>query len=237
MAQLASAFFALTVLVAAAPAHAGDAFTGFQMDGRAQYFAYLGVQENLPFEALGFQPYAQLFGAGQQYEYESGGRDVEAEIQFLTPSLGLRKSFEGTGWSVSALVGPRLQWKSEEGVGGGDSNQDFDAGVFAQIEPMYWQEAYSVHGIFSYGSIDDFFFGRLRGKHLAYEPEQGAGCCKLFAGMDVAGMGNRDFKQVQVGPVFEVPLGHFFVLFRGGYQYDSSFDDGGYGGLELYTPF
>ena len=82
---------------------------------------------------------------------------------------------------------------------------------------------------------DDFFFGRVRGKLRAFSPD--AGCCSLFAGMDVAGMGNDDFSSFQIGPLVEVPFGRFFVLARGGYQYDSTFIFNGNGATEIYTPF
>jgi hypothetical protein len=234
MAGLASAVLALLILLSSVSARAGDLFTGFQMDGNAQYFAFLGVKENLPWEYHGIKGYAQFFGAGQRYEYESGTRDIEADVQFLIPSLGLTKSLGDGAWSTSAQVGPKLRWKQEHGFPN-DVGSKFEVGVFVQADAMYWQETHSVQAIVSYASLDHFFFGRVRGKLRAFSPD--AGCCSLFAGMDVAGMGNDDFSSFQIGPLVEVPFGRFFVLARGGYQYDSTFNSGGYGGLEIYTPF
>jgi hypothetical protein len=233
MARLAP-LVALIVLVMPSGVRAGDLFTGGQLDDESQYFTYLGAQEDLPWKAYEFQPYVHLFAASQEYEYESGGADVEAEVQYLTPALGVRRPIAGTGWSVGAFAGPRLQWKREEGLFV-DSDRDFDVGVIAQIEPMYWQETHSLHGIFSYSSLDDFFLGRVRGKGLVFDP--GARCCKVFAGADVSLMGNDDYDAVQVGPLLEVAIGRFFLLARGGYQRDSTFDDLAYAGIELYTSF
>ncbi len=89
MAGLASAFFALIIILPCTSANAGDLFTGFQMDNEEQYFAYLGLREDLPWRPFEFETFAQLFGAGQNYEYESGNRDIDADVQSLTPSLGI----------------------------------------------------------------------------------------------------------------------------------------------------
>jgi len=234
MAGLASAVVALIIVFASASAHAGDLFTGYRMDSEAQYFAFLGLREYLPWEHSGFKGYAQVFASGQTYEYDSSGHDIEADVQSLTPSLGVTKPIDGSPWSVSLLVGPELRWKKEDGFQT-SSGRDFDVGAFAQVESMFWQETRSIHGIISYASLDDFFFGRVRGKLRTFLPE--TGCCAIFAGADVAGMGNDDFRALQVGPLVEVPVGRFFLLGRAGYQYDSSFGSGGYGGLEIYTQF
>jgi hypothetical protein len=232
MATLASIVFVLILLPVTASA--GDLFTGFQMDNEVQYFTYLGVKENLPWEVAGVGGYVHLFGAAQSYEFESGNRDIDADIQFLVPSLGVTSKFGTEAWSFSLHAGPKLSWKKEHGFLV-DSGSDFEVGAFVQAETIYWQESHSVHGIFSYGSQDNFFFGRVRGKLRTYSPK--TGCCSIFAGIDVAGMGNDDFRAVQTGPLVEVPIGRFSLLARGGYQHDSTFGSGAYGGLEFYAPF
>jgi hypothetical protein len=204
------------------------------MDGEAQYFAYLGLREGLPWKPLDLEFFAQLFGSAQSYEYESDNRDIDADVQSLIPSLGITIPLGNGGWSISTLAGPEFRWKKEEGFED-DSGRDFEVGAFVQAETMYWQETHSLHAMVSYASLDDFFFGRIRGKLLTYSPE--AGCCKVFLGLDVAGMGNDDTSAVRTGPLIEVPVGAFFLLARGGYQYDSNFGSGGYGGFEIYTSF
>ena len=234
MARLASAVFALSILLPSGAVRAGDVFTGFQMDDQAQYFVSVGVREELPWSSSGVKGYVQLFAAAQSYEYESGTLAIDADVQFLIPALGIKKSLGGGAWSISAHVGPQLEWKKEAGFPI-DSGRRFNVGVAAQAEVMYWQETHSVHGMLSYASRDDFYFGRLRGKVRIHSP--GTGCCALFAGMDLAGMGNSDFRAVQIGPLVEVPIGRFSLLARGGYKNDSSFGSGGYGGVEMYAPF
>ncbi len=234
MAGLARAVFALIILLPSASASAGKLFTGYQWNGEGQYFSYLGLRQDLPWESFGFKAYAQLFAAGQSYEYESGNQDIDAKVQFLIPSLGVTRALGDGGWSVSGLVGPKLTWKKEDGFQNG-SEREFDVGAFAQAETMYWQETHSFHGFVSYSSEDNFFFGRARGKLRIYSP--GTGCCAIFAGLDVAGMGNDDFRAVQTGPLIEVPIGGVSLLARAGFQRDSSFGSGVYGGLEIYAPF
>ncbi len=234
MAGLASVFLALIILLPCTSANAGDLFTGFRMDDEEEYFAYLGLREDLPWRPFGLGTFAQLFGSGQNYEYESGGRDIDADVQSLIPSLGITTPIGDGGWSVSTLAGPELRWKKEDGFQN-DSGRDFDVGVFVQVESMYWKESHSLHAMGSYASLDDFFFGRIRGKLRIHSPE--TSCCEIFIGLDVAGMGNDDFSAVESGPLIEVPIGRFFLLARGGYKHDSDSGSGGYGGLEIYMPF
>ncbi len=234
MAGLASALLALILLLPWANASAGELFAGFRMDNEEQYFSYLGLREGLSWRPFDFEPFVQLFAAAQSYEYDSGNRNIEADVQSLTPSLGMTTPIGDKGWSLSALIGPDLRWKNEDGLQN-DSGRGFDVGVFVQAETMYWQESRNLHAMISYASLDDFVFGRIRGKLRAYSSQ--TGCCDMLVGLDVAGMGNDDFSAVQTGPLIEVPIGRFLVLARGGYQHDSNFGSGGYGGLELYVPF
>jgi hypothetical protein len=234
MARLAPLVAALIVLVPVGAARAGDAYTGVHGDDESQFFAYLGVQEDLPWQVAELQLFGHLFGAAQRYEYETGGRGVDADVQFVTPSLGVRRGLGDSGWTAAAFAGPKLQWKREDAPFI-DSDRDLDIGVFVQAEAMYWEEARSLHVFGNFSGIDAFFFGRLRGKQRIHDA--GERCCNLFAGADVSRMGNEDYDAVQVGPLLEVQLGRVFLLVRGGYQRDSSFDDLAYGGVELYTPF
>lgn len=234
MARLASIAVTLIVVLSPAIVRAGDLFTGFQIDDDSQYFAYLGLKEDLPWEVLGLGTYLQLFASGQSYEYESGNRNIDAEVQSLTPSLGVTRSLADGAWTVSTLVGPAFRWKKEDGFLN-DSGRDLDVGVVVQAESLYWQETYSFHAILSYASLDDFFFGRLRGKRHIFSPQ--TDCCQLYLGFEAAGMGNDDFRALQIGPLLEVPVGNVFLLTRGGYQNSSNSGSGGYGGFELYMPF
>jgi hypothetical protein len=49
-----------------------------------------------------------------------------------------------------------------------------------------------------YTNLDGLFWSRVRATRLTYKKEQG--CCSLYLGWDVTGMGNKDFYAVQTGP-------------------------------------
>ncbi|MBH0198588.1 MAG: hypothetical protein HP497_04095 [Nitrospira sp.] len=211
---------------------AGDLFTGFQMDGRGQYFSYLGAR--LPAVQLSGTTtiFVQATSAALGYSSRSAGQLVDSNGQFIVPSLGLSRSFGR--WTVVALGGPQLRRLEEERLNA-SPRIDHQVGAYGQVEALYWYERGSLQAIGSYADLDNYFWGRLRGKLSVLKFDQG--CCSLLVGWDVAGMGNADFRAVQTGPVIEVPIGKVFLLAKGGYEYSNSFHSGGYGGAELYVPF
>lgn len=210
-----------------------DGFTGFQIDDRGQYFGFLGVRAPITAAGEKIQPFVQVLGAGFGYTFKVNGQNRDAEVQFTTPSLGL-KYFQGP-WTFIGLAGPQFRWKQEDqGPGAGRSKSD-DIGAYLQGEAFYWHERGTFHAIASYTDLDKFFWGRLRGTRLMYQSE--GSCCSVYAGMDVAGMGNTDFYAVQTGPLVQVPIQPFYLTLRGGYQYSETFRNGAYGGVELYLPF
>lgn len=236
MAVLASALLALIILLPCSSASAGDLFTGIRLDNDEQYFAYLGLKEDLPWKPLGLETFVQLFVTGQSYRYELENVKTEATVQSLTPSLGVTKVIGGGPWSVSGLLGAELKW-TKESPDPGDFGRYFESGVFVQAEAMYWQETHNFHAMVSYAHRDKFFFGRIRGKLRTVSPE--TGCCRVFVGLELGGMDSRrfHFNAVQVGPLVEVPVGRFSLLAHAGFQQDSDLGSGGYGGLEIYTAF
>jgi hypothetical protein len=210
---------------------ASDAFTGYQIDNHGQYFAFLGVRTPLVRKNPDLEPFVQLFAASLAYKFKSNGDIVEAQQQWLVPSVGLKQRLGP--WSVLGFVGAQLRHKEQDQPGGGTMKDD-QAGVYVQGEAFYWNEKRNFHGILSYSDLDQFYWGRVRGKHLVYRP---TGCCPFYAGAEIAGMGNKDFYAVQTGPVFEVAFGVVMWAVRGGYQYSMTFQNGVYGGTEFYIPF
>ncbi|MBX3335491.1 MAG: hypothetical protein KF876_15290 [Nitrospira sp.] len=211
---------------------AGDVFSGFQIDNKSQYFGYLGVRTPILLMSGGTTLFAQAMTAGLGYSFKSNGQILDTNVQFVVPSLGISQSLGR--WTLLALAGPQLR-RIEEDRLDTSSSVDHQIGFFGQIEGLYWHEKGSLHAIGSYADLDNFFWGRLRGKLLAYKSDRG--CCTLYAGWDIAGMGNGDYRAIQTGPILEVPIGLVFFLVRGGYQNSTSFHSGGYGGAEIYFPF
>lgn len=214
------------------PTRAGDVFTGFQIDNRSQYFGYLGVRMPVLQMSGGTNLFVQAMTAGLGYSFKSNGQLLDANVQFVVPSLGISQTFGR--WTFLALAGPQLRRIEQERLNS-SASIDHQVGAFAQVEAMYWHEKGSLHAIGSYADLDNFFWGRLRGKLLAYKSDKR--CCSTYVGWDVAGMGNGDFRAVQTGPVVEVPIGKVSLIAKGGYQNSNSFHSGGYGGFEVYFPF
>lgn len=211
---------------------AGDVFTGFQIDNKNQYFGYLGVRTPILRTSEGSDLFVQAMTAGLGYSYKTNGQFLDANVQFIVPSLGIAKTIGG--WALSALAGPQLRRIEEQRLNA-SSTITYQAGLYGQLEAFYWHEKWNLHAIGSYADLDNFFWSRLRGKVLAYKPEKS--CCATYVGWDVTGMGNADFRAVMTGPVGEVQVGNVFVLARGGYQNSTSFHSGAYGGFEIYFPF
>ncbi|MDR4464963.1 MAG: hypothetical protein MRJ66_11925 [Nitrospira sp.] len=227
-------FLLVTLVLVTIPSRtqAGDVFSGFQIDNKSQYFGYLGVRTPILLMSGGTTLFAQAMTAGLGYSFKSNGQILDTNVQFVVPSLGISQSLGR--WTLLALAGPQLR-RIEEDRLDTSSSMDHQIGFFGQIEGLYWHEKGSLHAIGSYADLDNFFWGRLRGKLLAYKSDRG--CCTLYAGWDIAGMGNGDYRAIQTGPILEVPIGLVFFLVRGGYQNSTSFHSGGYGGAEIYFPF
>ncbi len=211
---------------------AGDTFTGFQIDNKNQYIGYLGVRTPLVHTAEGPSLFVQVMTAGLGYSFKSNGRLLDANVQFIVPSLGISKTIGS--WVVSALAGPQLRRIEEQRLNS-NASVEHQIGGYGQVEALYWHEKGSVHAIGSYADLDNYFWGRLRGKILAHQSTER--CCSTYVGWDVAGMGNADFHAMQTGPLVEVPIGKVFLLAKSGYQYSTSFHSGAYGGVEIYFPF
>jgi Cellulose biosynthesis protein BcsS len=211
---------------------AGDVFTGYQIDNEGEYYTYLGIRTPIMSEKSNLQPFIQVMGAGLGYTFKDNGTKRDAEVQFATPSLGLKYVLDQ--WNLIGFVGPQFRWKQEDLSTGGRSSKQ-DVGVYVQGEAFYWHEQGTFHAIASYTDLDSFVWSRLRGTRLVHKSEQG--CCSVYLGGDLAGMGNNQFYAVQAGPVLQVPIGRFYFTVKGGYQYTETFRSGEYGGVELYFPF
>ena len=223
---------ACLVLLFPVPGQAGDVFTGFQIDNHNQYFGYLGVRTPLLRTSGGPDLFIQAMTAGLGYSFKSNGQVLDANVQFVVPSLGITQTVGG--WTLSALAGPQLRRIEQQRVNE-SSTTNYQVGAYGQLEAFYWHDKWNLHAIGSYADLDNFFWSRVRAKVLAYRPEKG--CCAMYVGWDVTGMGNADFRAVLTGPVAEIKVGKVFLLARGGYQNNNTFYSGSYGGFEIYFPF
>jgi len=175
---------------------AGDVFTGYQIDHQGQYYTYLGVRTPITSGESNFQPFVQVLGSGLGYTFKDNGAKRDAEVQFASPSLGIK--YLMGGWSFIGFAGPQFWWKQEDRPTGGRTNEN-GIGVYLQGEAFHWQEKGTFHAIVSYTDLDSFVWSRLRATRLVHKSEQG--CCSTYLGWDLAGMGNNDFYAVQTGPL------------------------------------
>lgn len=233
MARLTQLLLAASILTCLPlVSEAGEVFTGFQIDNKNQYFTYLGVRTPILRTSASSGLIVQVMTGGLGYSFKTNGQLLDANIQSLVPSLGITKTLGG--WMLSALVGPQLRRIEEQRLNANNTIA-YQAGVYGQLEAFYWHAKWNLLAIGSYADLDNFFWSRLRGKALVYKPE--TSCCATYVGWDVTGMGNADFRGVMTGPVGEVQIGNVFVLARGGYQHNTTFYSGTYGGFEIYFPF
>jgi len=202
------------------------------MDNQGQYYTYLGVRAPLTSGESNLQPFIQVMGAGLGYTFKDNGANRKAEVQFASPALGI-KFIQGP-WNFIGFAGPQFRWKQEDRQTGGRSDQN-DVGVYLQGEAFYWHEKGTFHGIVSYTDLDSFVWSRLRATRLVHKSEEG--CCSSYLGWDLAGMGNKDFYAIQTGPLAQVAIDQLYMTIKGGYQYTKVFQNGVYGGVELYFPF
>ena len=93
---------------------AGDVFTGFQIDNKSQYFGYLGVRMPIVQMSGGATLFAQAMTAGLGYSFKSGTRLLDANVQFVVPSLGISQSLGR--WTFLALGGPQLRRIEEDRI-------------------------------------------------------------------------------------------------------------------------
>jgi hypothetical protein len=228
--QLLVAAWMLTCLPLAS--EAGDIFTGFQIDNKNQYFGYLGTRTPIVRNSGELGVFVQAITSGFGYKFTSDGQLLDANIQSIVPSLGITTTLGS--WTLSALAGPQMRRIEEQRLNASNMVA-YQAGVYGQLEAFYRHEKWNLSATGSYADLDNFFWSRLRGKTLAYKPEEG--CCATYVGWDVTGMGNADFRGIMTGPVGEIQIGNVFVLVRGGYQNNTTFHGGSYGGFDIYLRF
>ena len=132
---------------------AGDVFTGYQIDHQGQYYTYLGVRTPLTSGESNLQPFIQVMGAGLGYSFKDNGAKRDAEVQFASPSLGI-KFIQGP-WNFIGFAGPQFRWKQEDRSTGGRTNEN-DVGVLLQGEAFHWHEKGTFHAIASYTDLDSF---------------------------------------------------------------------------------
>ena len=216
-----------------------ESFAGFQMDNHQQYLAYGGLRATLSRPNWPAEPFLQVFAFRQRFFFRSEGQLLEGQLNEVFPALGFTKSIEGLTLQVSA--GPAFLQSREESL-----VTDEEGNLIREKESTnkvgYALSGYSSYstdndmfeGLFSYTNLSDFFFGRLRWVHYAFETEGGT---PINPGLELLASGNSDFKEINAGGLVSTEVRKIEILLKGGYQNNSTFHSGGYGGIELYVRF
>lgn len=187
----------------------------------------------------------RVFASYLYYEFEEAGGTTSVRSPGVSPMLGLRF---GSRSFFQVLAGPDIRWREEEFEAGGVEVETEDDG--ATVGASIAAEAYTnpsdrdvIHGIVTYGTVDEYVWGRLGYKRqLTNLGWQGSGPA-WFLGVEVTGQGNDDIRSFQVGPMTEVVFSpsNLSLSVRAGYK-KSTFDaapdrDGPYFGVGLYKRF
>jgi hypothetical protein len=217
------------------PGHAWDAFTGFEIDDRGQYFGYGGTRFTTSPTGNTFEPFAELFVLRQQYFFKSEGEILRSQVTQGIASIGLRKTIGKL--EMAGSTGVALREKQEETVlptGGKGKDTVQKIGYRLGGEASYWTDNDGFEGLATYTNLDHLFFGRARWKHVWLELNEGS---SINPGLEFVALGNSEFKQILVGGLLESDLGTVVLLIKGGYQNNSTFHGGGYGGIEVSLSF
>jgi hypothetical protein len=216
-----------------------ESFAGFQMDNQQQYLAYGGLRATLSRPNWPVEPFLQVFAFRQRFFFHSEGQLLEGQLTQISPAVGIIKSIGGL--TLQASVGPSFLQNREDTVGTDEEGNLIrgrettnDVGYAFSGYGSYSTDNETFEGLISYTNLSDFFFGRLRWLHLAFETEGGT---PLNLGLELVAQGNADFKETNAGGLVGTELWKLSILLKGGYQNNSTFHSGGYGGIELYVRF
>jgi hypothetical protein len=99
---------------------------------------------------------------------------------------------------------------------------------------QYWKDSNGFEGLVSYTNLSEVFYGRLRWFYAAYETANGI---PIMPGLELLGTGNSEFKAGYAGGLLQTELKSVEILLKGGYQNNTTFHSGAYGGIELYVRF
>lgn len=223
-------------LILSASAIAGEDYhiiAGAELDTRNQSFSYMGAGLSRSIDKRVFVT-GQLFTGYLKYSFDSEGKTLTARTPIVTPSAGLR--YDGYGYSVGGSVGADFR-KPEKELASGGTDTETETGVSVQGEAYLRGDGKKSLGlIVSYSTIDDFFWGRARGKKGVYTTGDGG---ELHAGVELIAMGNSDFSATQAGVFLEAlrSVSKLSILLKAGVKNSSAFNTGGYGGIELFKGF
>ena len=230
--------FVLIIVFYSPLALAADAslFSGGQIDTRGQGFSYVGLD-------ITQKIYQNISIAGRlipnylTYKFPSGDESVRATSPGLYSVVGIKLSWSQT--TVGLFGGTEYRYTSlHPDVKNADVRGTTFAGLI-QGEFDTWLPSRTNFNVFgSFSGTSSFLYERARIKqqitNLSFKKPN-----TINIGVEQFFGRNPDFHQVGVGPIVELyNISHKIAFaLRTGYQYDSTFRNGMYGGLDFYVRF
>ncbi len=212
-----------------------EGLAGAERDGRSQGYRYVGIGLSHPLDDQ-WQVRVRLIGAELRYRFDSGGETLAANVRSLTPSIGL--SFREGALTLGLMIGEDFR-STTRGRPGASHETEKDHGLFVQGELDYgFARIHSLSGLASYTAGDDFVWSRARLKRQITNTDFSQPV-SWFAGPEVVGGRNIDFRSLQFGAFVERvyrPL-NLSVAIKGGYKNTSADPSTGYTGIEFYVQY
>lgn len=213
-----------------------SAFTGGEIDTRAQGFTFFGIDVTQ-------QLYRNLFVATRvvptflTYKYRSGGELIRAKAPGLSTVAGFKYGFGDSSIGVFGGTEFRHTNLNPDQKDADPRGNDFSGLV--QGEFSFWLPTRTnFAGFVSFSGIDQFVYERMKIVQQVYNLDFSKPN-NFNLGVEQISGRNDDFHQVGGGLIFELFNIPYWVAIglRSGYKYDSTFGNGLYGGIEVFHRF
>jgi outer membrane immunogenic protein len=172
-----------------------------------------------------------IIGEGGRYKYPAGSGFIRGVSTSGDVLAGY--GFEGDNYSVNLLAGANAANHMLSAIDPTNSVQGTAFGAKARADAWLNPTPQSlIHGEAEYSTAFRTYYAAAK---LGYDITQNQ---RIFAGPEVAALGNRRFDQWRVGAhLTQLKIGKIQADVSGGYAHDSVVGDGAYGNVEVSTAF
>jgi hypothetical protein len=218
------------------PGWQGEVYTGISADTQGQGIGYVGGGL-----ARNFRPRwaytGRVFISYLQYEFDSGGRTIEAEAPGVRLQTGVKYSDPRTYLVLTA----GLDYRDTDLSPDDRSVEVRGSQTGFVVEAVYGRvltERVNMELNGSYSTLGDTLWGRGRVKHLI-ESLSDPAIRTVFGGVEVVGQGSEDYAAFSLGGLLELRSvkKHSAVLAAAGWSNNDGIPDSAYVRLEFYHPF
>jgi len=237
--RIKTALFGVVVSLFLLPAVSGAQSFSFLMGGEAdtksQSYLYTGIVIEVP-ATQNISYMGRVWFDHLTYKFEKDKDTIKAKAPAFQPALGLK--FFGSGWSSTFWAGWEHRNTTIKPFREDVDVRGVSDSLVVQVELDRWTASKTNLGLIaSYSTANKYIWARGRVKQELSSYPFGRDM-PLRIGIDIVGLGNKDYSAFQIGPLFEIfnIARNASVLIKGGYK-NSSVDESFYGGIELYFGF